>query len=177
MNKVLLSAIWTLTAIAGEAQTQPKTAPQTAASRKSETASNEETNLRAYIELLRTDVRKSKAEIMAEVMQLDAGETAKFWPVYKDFEAEYATLGDRIANLAKEYVAQYAGISDAVADKLATQVLSIEDDRNTLKKKFYARMKDALGAVTAARFLQVENQLERLMDLQISASLPIGGER
>jgi hypothetical protein len=37
-------------------------------------------------------------------------------------------------------------------------------------------MKQALGAVSAARFLQVEHQLLLLIDLQIASSLPIVGQ-
>jgi ABC-type phosphate transport system substrate-binding protein len=36
-----------------------------------------------------------------------------------------------------------------------------------------ARIKQSLGAITAARFLQVENQLLMLLDLQVEASLPV----
>jgi hypothetical protein len=37
-------------------------------------------------------------------------------------------------------------------------------------------VKQALGAVTAARFAQIENQLLLLIDLQIADSLPIVGQ-
>jgi len=33
-------------------------------------------------------------------------------------------------------------------------------------------MKKALSARTAARFFQVENQIQQVVDLQVSASLP-----
>jgi hypothetical protein len=86
-------------------------------------------------------------------------------------------LGNQIVALIKEYSDNFDAINDSVADRLAGQVLSIEQQRNTLKKKYYDRVKEGLGAVTAMRFLQVENQLERLVDLQIAAQLPvIGGE-
>ena len=62
---------------------------------------------------------------------------------------------------------------DGVCHQLANQVLNIEQERNVLKKKYYDRMKEGVGALTAARFLQVENQLERLVDLQIAAQLPV----
>jgi hypothetical protein len=34
-------------------------------------------------------------------------------------------------------------------------------------------MKQSVGAITAARFLQVEHQLLLIIDLQIASSLPI----
>jgi hypothetical protein len=155
------------------AQPAAKPAASAAGLGKTEAASNEETNIRAYIELLRTDVRKSRTGIMGEVMHLDAGQAAKFWPIYKDFETEYRALGDQVAALVKNYADHDDDFTEVVADQLAHQALSIKQQRNELKKKYYDRFKEGLGAITAARFLQVENQLERLIDLQVAASLPV----
>jgi len=140
---------------------------------KQEPESNEEVNTRAYIELLRTDLRNSKSQIISEVLRLDAGQASRFWPIYKEFETEYATLGDQILALVKKYVEHYDSLTDAVAGQLGSEVLSIEQQRNALKKKYYDRMKEALGGITAARFLHAENQLERIVDLQIAAQLPV----
>ena len=135
--------------------------------------STEEQNIRTYIELLRTDLRKSKSQVMSEVMRLEAAEAQKFWTVYKDFEAEMTKLGDQIVALLSNYANNYNNLTDATADRLATDFLSIEQQRNALKRKYYTRMKASVGGVTAMRFLQVENQLERLLDLQLAAQLPI----
>lgn len=178
MKRVLIAVTFALLAAAAlPAQTPAKTSLKPAGLGKPEAVSNEETNIRAYIELLRTDVKNSKSQIMALVMQLDADQAAKFWPIYKEFEGELSALGDQIVSLVKTYAEHYSTMTDGVADQLANQVLSIEQQRNVLKKKYYDRMKDGVGAITAARFLQVENQLERIVDLQIAAELPvIGGE-
>jgi len=140
---------------------------------KPDAASNADRNIRAYIELLRTDLKASKAQILGEVMQLDTDQSAKFWPIYKQFESEYARLGDQIVAVVTKYTAEYANMTDAVADQLGEQVLSIEQQRNALKKTYYDRLKQSIGSIAAMRFLQVENQLERIVDLQIAAQLPI----
>jgi hypothetical protein len=105
-------------------------------------------------------------------MQFDSGQAAKFWPIYKDFETESTKIGDGIQALVKDYVSNYDQMTPELADQLATKLLDIEQQRHDLKKKYYARLKGALDAVTAARFLQVENQLEKLLDLQLAAQLP-----
>ncbi len=97
---------------------------------------------------------------------------AKFWPIYKEFETEFTKIGDGIQALVKDYVSNYDRMTPEVADRLATKLLDIEQQRLDLKKKYYARVKGALDAVTATRFLQVENQLEKLLDLQLAAQLP-----
>jgi hypothetical protein len=106
-------------------------------------------------------------------MQLDADDAAKFWPIYKEFETELAALGEKVVGLVKEYALNYDKMTDPIADRLGKQVLSIERERNELKAKYYEKIKGAGGAILAVRFLQVENQLERLIDLQIAAELPV----
>jgi hypothetical protein len=136
-------------------------------------ADSHELNLRAYVELLRTDVQKSKAQIMGTVMQLDSDQATKFWPVYKEFQAELAKIGDQVVGLVHTYVTSYDNMTPDIADGLATKVLDLERQRNELKAKYYAKIKNATDAITAMRFLQVENQLERVIDLQIASELPV----
>jgi hypothetical protein len=53
-----------------------------------------------------------------------------------------------------------------------TQVFALEAQRAELKKKYFDKMKKTLSPVTAARFFQIENQIQHIIDLQVSASLP-----
>jgi len=132
-----------------------------------------ETNLHAYTELLRSDLRSQKVAIITEIMQFTDDEDAKFWPVYREYEAELAKLNDERLALIKDYATSYANITDAVADRLAKGALDLEGRRHALKVKYYDRFKAVVSPRTAARFLQVENQILLLMDLQIAASLPV----
>ena len=162
-----------LSASAAFSQAASKPQANAAGPGKMDPTANREKNIQAYIELLRQDVKTAKAQIMGEVMQLDADQATKFWPVYKQFEADYAKIGDQIVAAVRKYADTYDEMTDDVADDLAKKVLSIEQQRNELKQRYYERFKKDLGAITAARFLQVENQIERLLDLQISAELPV----
>jgi hypothetical protein len=132
-----------------------------------------EANLHAYAELLRSDVRAQKSAIITELMQFTEDEDAKFWPVYREYEAELAKVNDDRIALIKEYAGAYEKMTDEVADRLARGALDVEGRRHALKLKYYDRFKSVLSAKTAARFLQVENQILLILDLQIAASLPI----
>lgn len=132
-----------------------------------------ESNLRVYAELIRSDVRAQAVAIITEVMEFSEEEDAKFWPVYREFERDLAGLNDQRLALIKEYAGNYTQMTDAVADKLARGALDLEGKRHELKVKYYDRFKTALAPKTAAKFLQVENQILLLLDLQIAASLPI----
>jgi hypothetical protein len=49
-------------------------------------------NNQEYIELMRTNVCNQKAEIMGAVMQVDIDDSAKFWPIYSEYDAELTKL-------------------------------------------------------------------------------------
>jgi hypothetical protein len=133
-------------------------------------------NIQEYIELMRSDVRQRKAETLATVMQLSAADAAKFWPIYADYDAELAKMNDlRVANI-QEYARAYDEMTNERADELMQKALAYRKQRPELVAKYYGRVKQVLGASTAARFFQIEDQLLSIIDLQIASSLPIVGK-
>jgi hypothetical protein len=133
-------------------------------------------NIQAYIALLRSNVRQQKAEMMGAVMQLSAADAAKFWPIYEEYDKELAKLNDqRVANI-QEYASSYNQMTDAKADELIQKAMSYRKQRSELLAKYYHQVKQALGGITAARFIQVEDQLLLIIDLQIDSSLPVVGQ-
>jgi hypothetical protein len=106
-------------------------------------------------------------------MGLTEAEDKAFWPLYRDYDREMATLGDERVALIAEYANNYSNLTDAVAETLAAKALDLEARRQATKAKHFARIKNALSPRTALRFLQIEQQLLLIIDLQISAALPI----
>jgi hypothetical protein len=51
-------------------------------------AETKDLNLRAYVELLRSDIRGQKVAIITELMEFTEAEDAAFWPIYRDYELE-----------------------------------------------------------------------------------------
>ncbi len=159
------------------AQVTPKSpATKGQSTAKSAGTDTQKKNIQAYIDLMRANVRDQKAEIMGSVMQLNAQDAAKFWPIYSEYDTELTKVNDlRIANI-KDYAQNYSQMTDAKADELVQNAVNYRRQRSELLVKYYGRMKGALGAVTAARFAQIEDQLLLIIDLQIASSLPIEGE-
>ena len=130
-------------------------------------------NLRAYADLLRSDLRSQHVAIITEVMQFSEAEDAKFWPVYRQYETDLAKINDDRMSMIKDYADNYEKLTDDVADKLARRAFDLEARRQTLKSATYDKLKTAVSPKTAARFMQVENQILLLLDLQIASSLPL----
>jgi hypothetical protein len=138
-------------------------------------ATVQDLNTQEYITLLRQNVRSQKAKLMGDVMQLDADDAVKFWPIYKEYDAELTKVNDRRVAIIHEYSETYTAMTDTKADELTRNALEYQKLRGELLAKYYEKMKDSLGAITAARFLQVEHQLLLIIDLQIASELPIVG--
>jgi hypothetical protein len=154
---------------------QTKKATEPAAKSAATAKTPEELNTQEYIALLRKDVSADKAKLLGAVMQFDAEDAAKFWPIYRDYDAELNKLNDlRVANI-QEYARTYTQMTDAKADELIKDAMSFQKQRNDLLVKYYERVKTELGAITAARFLQVEHQLLLIIDLKIASALPVEG--
>jgi hypothetical protein len=137
------------------------------------TTETQDTNINAYIELLRSDVKTAKTAVLTQTMQLTDAQNAKFWPIYREYDVQLQALNDKKIAGIKDYANNYGTMTDAKADQLANLVLSLENQRNELKKTYYEKMRKQLGGIVAARWLQVENQLLMVIDLQIASSLPI----
>jgi hypothetical protein len=124
---------------------------------------------------LRKDVNADKAKLLGEVMQFDAEDAAKFWPIYRDYDSELKKVNDlRVANIM-EYSRTYTAMTDEKADELVKNAMAFQKQRDELLGKCYERVKQELGAMTAARFVQVEHQLLTIIDLEIASSLPVVG--
>ncbi|MGB2668067.1 MAG: hypothetical protein WAK48_29005 [Candidatus Acidiferrum sp.] len=174
LNRFFLVALFFLAgfaALPSWAQTKTQKA-EAAASLQSD----EQKNVQAYIDLLRTDVRQQKAEMMGAVMLLSAQDAAKFWPIYSEYDAQLTKLNDQRVQTIKDYAKNYDLMTDAKADELIQKSIAYQKQRAELLAQTYDKVKQALGAVTAARFAMIEHQLLLIIDLQIASSLPVVGQ-
>jgi hypothetical protein len=126
-----------------------------------------------WLELLRSDLRNEKTAIVTAVMQLSDAESQQFWPIYREYDVELAKHNDKVVELIKSYAQAYETMDDAKAKELASRWFKLQDERLALRRKYYNRVEKAISASTAAQWLQVENQLGLLIDLQIAQGLPL----
>ena len=126
-----------------------------------------------YIETLRQDLKTNKVALITEAMDLPDSVSAKFWPVYREYDHELSKLGDRRVALVKEYAASFDAMTNEKAGSIMKSFFANQQDRMALLKKYYSKVEKTLGAITAAKFVQVETQIQDLVDLQIGSQLPL----
>lgn len=132
-----------------------------------------EQNFRAYMILLRANVKAERREIISDIMRLNTVDATKFWPLFDQYDAELTKIGDARAQLIIDYARSYDHLTNDQADALMTKAFQLEMQRAQLKKKYFDKMKSSLSATQAAKFFLIENQMQHIIDLQISANLPV----
>jgi hypothetical protein len=134
---------------------------------------NPEASSQTYFELLRADLRRQKAGVIATGMELSEREAAPFWRVYRDYEEEVARIGDGRFALVREYAENFATMTDEKAAEIMQRAFSLDGERVRLKEKYFPRFAAATSARTAARFFQIEGQVDALIYLQFTGELPL----
>ncbi len=137
------------------------------------TYDDRETNLSTYIDLLRKDLGKQRVAIVTEVMGLSPAEAAKFWPVYNEYDKARSGLRSGAFALVRAFAEAEGALTESQAQQLTSKSLDLEARRTGVKRAHFEKMSKATSARLAARWLQVENQIELLLGLQLSASLPL----
>src|SRR5271168_4673227 len=112
----------------GLAQAQAPAQPQKTKQQTSQSPGTDaqKKNMQEYIELMRTNVRQQKSEIMGAVMQLSADDAAKFWPIYSEYDAELTKVNNlRVQNI-QDYAQNYTQMTDEKADELIQKALDYQ---------------------------------------------------
>jgi hypothetical protein len=141
---------------------------------QSKSSRNSDSNIETYTDLLRTNVRDNKVQLLAVLMQFTPDEAAVFWPIYQRYNAQLTDLENKESSLVKEYAENSESMTDPKVDELAETLITLVRKRNDLLKDVYEHVKAKLGAKTAARFMQVEQQLLLITSLKLASELPAG---
>jgi hypothetical protein len=125
------------------------------------------------IEQARKDARTDVNALIGASMNFTSDEAATFWPLYKTYETKRKALNDERFAIIKDYAANYQAMSDAKATELVQRSLALEDKLAAAKREFLGQLQKALPAKTAARFYQVNNRIDILVNLMIAEEVPL----
>jgi hypothetical protein len=125
------------------------------------------------IRLLRQDIRSQKKQLIASNLTLTDAEATKFWPVYDQYSAEMAKVGDQKYALIKEYAQSFGSLTDAQAQSLLNRSLALDEDVAQLRIKYVPIVNRVLPATKTATFFQIDRRLSGLIDLQLASQIPL----
>ncbi len=125
------------------------------------------------IQLMRSDVQADKNEIIHATMQFTDAESAAFTPVYRDYARDQQKIGDERLELIKDYAKNYDSMDDAKANDMFKRMNNIEDKSLKLRGDYWPKFMKALGAKRAAKFYQVDNRINLIINVQLTSAIPL----
>lgn len=130
-------------------------------------------SLESEIELLRSDLKTGKVEVVKEALKLEGAKADAFWPVYRKYQLDLDKIGDKRIALIKDYAANFDSMTAEKAKSLVKQALDLQTQRTALLKNYYGQFEKVLGSIEAAKLVQVEHLIMALVDVQLAAEMPL----
>jgi hypothetical protein len=125
------------------------------------------------IELTREMVQTERKAIVAENMQFSEAESRNFWPVYNEYVAEVRKVNDRRARLIVDYARAYENLTETQAEAFLKEAIEIDKAELKVKESFLPKFKKVLTSKRVARFYQIENKLDTIIDFGIASEIPL----
>ena len=125
------------------------------------------------IQLLRADIRAQRKDLTAQNMTLTPDEATKFWPIYDQYMAEVAKVGDVRWTLIKDYATNYNTLTDAQAQDFIKKSGAVDQQFTALRLKYVPIFEKVISPKKTALWYQIDRRLDLLINLQLAASIPV----
>ena len=146
---------------------------QTPASTPPATPAPDDGDLTSETALTRASIQVRRQAMVTAAMDLDGAEAEKFWPLYRDYRNEMAKVGDRLVKLINDYADAYDTITDEQAARMLDEYLSIQRATGEVKAAYVPKFRQIIPARKVARFFQVDNKLDAVINSQLAAGIPL----
>jgi hypothetical protein len=131
------------------------------------------TNAKDDTELLIGQIQTDKRAIVLRTLDLNDAQVSAFTPIYDAYQAEMKVLMERGAAMLDKFAANFGSMTDDAAKEILKEALKLRDDRNATMRKYAKKLERELPAVKVLQWVQVENKLNTLLDMQAAAVIPI----
>jgi Spy/CpxP family protein refolding chaperone len=130
-------------------------------------------NTRDDTELLISQIQTDKRAIVLSTLQLTDPQVQAFTPIYDEYQREMKELMTRGSEIINKFAANYGAMTDDAAKDIMKDFFKVRDDRNDILERYSKKMQKALPPTKVLQWLQVENKLNALLDVEAAASIPI----
>jgi hypothetical protein len=130
-------------------------------------------NVDQQIDMMRKDIQSQKRQVIAANMKLTDKEAEQFWPIFDQYNGELIKINDKKYAAIKEFAKSYDTLTDDQADKLTRDGLDVDQSVAQLRLKYIPIFRKVISGKKTALFMQLDRRLVMMIDLQISAAIPL----
>src|ERR1700758_3878918 len=120
------------------------------------------------IQLLKSNLRSQKKQMVAANMDLTDAEAEKFWPVYDRYATDLANIYDTKLALVGEYFENYTTMNGDEAERYIRRRAAVEEDVMQLRLKYVPEFRKVLSGRQTALFFQIDWRLDLMINLQLA---------
>ena len=125
------------------------------------------------IDLMRKDIQSQKRQVIAANMKLTDKEAEQFWPIFDQYNGELIKINDKKYAAIKEFAKSYDTLADDQAERLTNDILGVDQSVAQLRLKYVPILRKVLSGKKTALFILLDRWLVMMIDLQISAAIPL----
>ena len=121
----------------------------------------------------RDDIQAAETDIVSKVVSLSADEATKFWPVFKQFQAEQKAIIDAQAGAVLKYANEFEKLTDADAMAYVGALLERDQKIHDLRVKYLAEYAKVLPGGKAARVVHLSRRLGLASQAKLASAIPL----
>jgi hypothetical protein len=125
------------------------------------------------LDLLRSDIRSQRKQIIASNLTLTADEATKFWPVYDQYIGELIKINDRKFALIQQYADNWGKMSNDQSLSFIRDWTNMDIETGQLRQKYVPVVSKILDGKKTATFFQLDRRIAMLIDVQMSSQMPL----
>jgi hypothetical protein len=125
------------------------------------------------MELTRAEIQTNRQAIVTIAMDLTETESKAFWPLYREYRDALAKVGDRKAALITDFAKNYEALTDEQAKSMTKEMFEIQDKELSVRRDYVKKMEKILPPKKIARFCQVENKLDAVVNYELAGMIPL----
>jgi hypothetical protein len=124
-------------------------------------------------QLTRSAIQAERQAILAANLKLDEKESAVFWPLYEEYRNALESAVNTRVDLLDEYFSSYETLTDKEAVALLNKHIAWEQEVLKVRSTFARKMSKALSGKTVARFFQIENKMDIIVEYELAGEIPL----
>ena len=125
------------------------------------------------LQLTRAVVQTERQAVVAANLGLSDAESAIFWPLYKEYRAAVDQATDTRVALMKRYFASFETLTDEEASTLLDDFFAYKKNLLKTRSAYAKRMRKVLSGRTVARFFQIENKMDTIIEYEMAGEVPL----
>jgi hypothetical protein len=125
------------------------------------------------IEMLRSDLRAQRKQIVAQNMNLTADEATKFWPIFEQYRKEAIKPNDERWAVIKDNAMNHNTMTDAQAYNYIKRLAAVDEELIALRLRYVAVFEKVISPKKTALWYQIDRRIDLLINLQLSSQVPL----